>query len=91
MDARVAGVGQSLFVSRGTDGTTWEFSSLRDGGCALLRDGQVVAAGDGTDESVAALLQAFFEACGASLPEPPAPSPGDGGDAPESDAGYRAA
>ena len=76
MDARVVQVSQSLFVREGTDGCRWEFTSLADGGCALVRDGQVVAAGDGSEASVAFLLEAFLGGSGARAPVAPAEESG---------------
>lgn len=87
MDAqRAAGaaVAQSLFIRTGPDGHTWEFASLADGGCALLRDGHVVSAGDGSDDAVALVLREFLTAsgaCPAAAGAPPEPAEPDQSDA----------
>jgi hypothetical protein len=91
MDARVPQVAQSLFVRTGPDGHTWEFTSLADGGCALLRDGQVVAAGDGSEGSVAFLLQAFLGASAARTEAAMNAASSDDSATPDSGTGHRAA
>jgi hypothetical protein len=82
MDPR--SMSKSLFVRRGHDGSKWEFASLSDGGCALLRDGRIVAAGAGSDEAVRRLLAEFFgwTSGGGSGPLAGATSPGSGGPSP---------
>lgn len=71
MDARIVRVSQSLFIRTGRDGGTWEFASLDDGGCVLLRDRHVVAVGGGSDEAVERLMQEFVRQTGHSSSLPP--------------------
>ena len=70
MDARIVRVSQSLFVRPGRDGGTWEFASLDDGGCVLLRDRHVVAVGGASHEAVDRLMEEFLRQTGHASPQP---------------------
>ena len=62
-DAPDSEVKQSLFIFVAANGT-WEFVALRDGGCALLLDGESVATGDCTEPSVERVLGEFMRVAG---------------------------
>lgn len=73
MDARIVQVSQSLFVRPGRDGGTWEFASLDDGGCVLLRNRHVVAVGGASHEAVDRLMEAFLRQTGYPSSQPAFP------------------
>jgi hypothetical protein len=61
MDVALSEVRQSLFVCAAR-GAKWEFVVLEDGGCAVLEDGERVATGTASDESINRLMEVFLEA-----------------------------
>jgi hypothetical protein len=93
MGSRHGDVSQSLFVSRGPDGHTWEFARLADGGCGLLCDGQVIVRGDGGVEAVESLVGEFLHWSGirSSSPATDDDVVGDGNGDGDGDASPRAA